>query len=212
MQCQSPIDMRTHSLILIFTACLPILYGCTPSTSPNDSQNMPDDKVADIKPLLQKMIDESFHCYTIDCFEETPQLRKVLAEEAPDWAHLSPLEAFFVFEAQPDLISKADPAIAANAYCAGIKELTSNWWGSPGTPDGDAAAHLLAIPGIEDCLRELLEDQSPLSYHGSEIATMNEMFAWTVADLAGGFIAAIREEAYPFRDDPEERTNYRKGL
>ena len=49
-------------------------------------------------------------------------------------------------------------------------------------------------------------------YHRSEAATASEELAWTVADLAAGFAAAIAGVAYEHRAAPAARAALRREL
>ncbi len=198
-------------LVFIFGTFLTI--GCCQNGQlANDGENMSQKNINEIAEILKGMLEESHQCYTIGCFDETERLRGLVKDFEKPWQYFQPIESFFLFEATPDLIESADRSVLAASYSSALMKLTSNWWGPPGSPDGAAADHLLAIPNITSDLMPLLKVQTPLSYHGSEISTMNEMFGWTVADLAGGFIAELRGEAYPFREELDVRILYQKGL
>jgi hypothetical protein len=82
----------------------------------------------------------------------------------------------------------------------------ANPWGLPGTLDGLAGQHFVALgEAAVPELTEDLNDQTRLVYVGSKEAAIGNSFAYRVKDAAAFFISQIRKLPFEVHASPETR-------
>jgi hypothetical protein len=131
----------------------------------------------------------------------------------PWWESLSPSEAFFLFEISPRTAARAPIDVRARAYCAGVGIVSAEWWGTPGSPNTEPAARLVAIgrPAAA-CLVPLFDDDHRTLYKDGETRSDAKANAWTLGDIAAGLAARIVGEIYDASASPADRAARRAGL
>ena len=129
------------------------------------------------------------------------------------WTELTPVENFFLFEISPPTASRAPANIRAEAFCAGVQQVNSEWWSIPGSRHAETTEHALASDTpITQCLVKLFDDKGELDYADGESNINAEVLRWTVGDLAAGIVAISLGEKYDSRATPEERAARRAEL
>jgi hypothetical protein len=137
---------------------------------------------------------ESLVALTYD--PDTPALARFLAAEI----------LFRMNGLPPSAESKKQlAAIYATALAQNLTE-TANPWGLPDALDGPVGEHLLelgdnAVPQLMD----LLNDDRPVSYAGSQEATLGHFYGFRVKDLAAAYIGKIRNIPFTVDQDPRAR-------
>lgn len=161
-----------------------------------------------LQALIAEAIQDSRHYYSAEALPQQEKINAWLQEHKDaKLADLKPIEHFIIAELSETAKAKLATDQLASAYCAALSTLPGNWWGRPGNTDSASGRHLMEIPpaNIQGCLATLLDDQSPLAYHGSEISTLAKELEWTVADLAAGFLANMLQTGFDYRAAPGER-------
>lgn len=129
------------------------------------------------------------------------------------WELLSPIEAFFLFETSPATAARAPIEVRARAYCAAVESIMPAWWGTPGTTSSEPQKRLLALGApVAKCLVKLFDSTRMLGYTDGESNTEADAYAWTVADLAAGFVAIIVGASYDEEAEPAARAINRAAL
>jgi hypothetical protein len=131
--------------------------------------------------------------------------------------HAAPMKARFLacevlFEKHFTFMPEVGPAIVAEIYAyALVNNLTgmANSWGLLYAHDdaGPVGIRFVMIgdPAVP-ALLGLLEDPSrPLSYAGSEEATVGNAYGFRVKDFAAFYLGKIKRISVAFRDRPEDR-------
>lgn len=136
------------------------------------------------------------------------RLRALMLDEgAPGRARFLAAEVLSLGDAGD--ASPADAAALAPVYPAALASGWTEWgnaWGVPGEVEGPAGRHLQALGrAAVESLSELLENDTPVRYSGSQVATLGNRFGFRVKDLALYFIRRIRGEPLDVRQDPAER-------
>jgi hypothetical protein len=82
----------------------------------------------------------------------------------------------------------------------------ANAWGIPGHGAGQAERNLVALgEAAVPALAGLLDDDTPVTYSGSQEATLGNSYRFRVSDLALYFLREIRGEPLDVREEPAER-------
>ena len=166
-----------------------------------------------MKALLDQMLRDSSVYYVPEGLPgRTPLLNELAKQSGDVWERLSPIQSFFVFETEPEYLKKAPREVAQAAYCAAMEVLPGDWWGSYGSPSSDTSQRLLAIEGIDACLRWQLDNERPVTMGDSEPATLAKLEKFQVADLAALFLAAKHGLPYRLHDSPPDRKARREAM
>ncbi len=119
------------------------------------------------------------------------------------------LAAEILFAREPGFPADADPAELAGIYAAAlVANVTwmANPWGMPGELDGPVAQHALALGAAAvPAFTALLDDDTELSYGGSQEATLGNSYRYRVKDVAASLVARIRGLPHPTRVEPAAR-------
>jgi hypothetical protein len=202
------------SVVLIVTSgCFWLSSSALNSQQSKSVQLAQENMIDQLKASLQKSLKDSRTYFVVEGLPEAGNVRTLIEQtNEPFWEQLSPIENFFAFEIVPEAVDKAPSAQVAQAYCAAVAQLPSDWWGMPGDADTETAEHLLDQPGIQDCLVGLLENTQPLQYLDGEANTLSKMYQWQVSDLAAGFILALSNQEYETDVDPQSRQIVKQQL
>lgn len=176
------------------------------------NRNMNDQKETAIKAAIRDMLAESRTYFMTDALKSRTRLAALLEDHIPDEKRFTPIELFFMAETSPDAKAAIDDPALQQAYCAALEQLPADWWGLPGNTRVNVAANLLAVPGIEQCLKTLLSNNTALSYLDGESNTLAKELQWQRGDLAAGLLAALYDEEFDFRAPPDERMEERAAL
>ncbi|MEO1270774.1 MAG: hypothetical protein AAFX99_22030 [Myxococcota bacterium] len=150
-----------------------------------------------------------------DALATAPRLRAAVGHATPeDLKALKPLQRFLVMEVSPNTSLPSEEV--AEAYCAALSQLPSDWWGSHGALESIAAERLIAMPGraVDRCLMQALKETTELSYLGDGESN-TEALDWglTVADLAAEFLARRHDLPWDgLEPDPDVRAKAREVL
>ena len=129
------------------------------------------------------------------------------------WEPLTPLERFFLFEISSNVAARAPADVRAEAFCAGIKDVLSDWWSTPGESSTEASKHALELKSpVVRCMVKLFDETKELAYNDGESNALAEQHHWTVADLAAGIVAVSLGETYDEKAEPEKRAARRAEL
>jgi hypothetical protein len=130
-----------------------------------------------------------------------------LSEGAPGLARF--LAAEILFRNRKDFPGAAAAGRLAPAYAKALSEnftTMANPWGLPGSLDGLAAQHFLALgKAALPELEKLLENSSGVLYGGSKEATVGNSYRFRVKDVAASLIAAIEGKQLDLDLDPARR-------
>jgi hypothetical protein len=116
------------------------------------------------------------------------------------------LGAEILFFKQPGYPPETAKKQLAVVYSTALKEnftLMANPWSLPGSLDGLAGEHFVALG--EYAIPELillLDNNTPLSYSGSNEATFGNHYKYRVKDMAFFYICEIRKIPFTLIDDP----------
>jgi hypothetical protein len=84
----------------------------------------------------------------------------------------------------------------------------ANAWGLPGRAGGQLSRHVMRLGAAAiPALWGLLDDARPVSYEGSQEATLGNSYGFRVKDLAASLIAGIRNMPFLSEKDPAARDN-----
>jgi hypothetical protein len=97
----------------------------------------------------------------------------------------------------------------AQVYATALKENfteSANTWGLPGMSQGLVAEHVVSMgPAIVPAFAPLLDDDTRVHYEGSEEATIGNIYAFRVKDVAAALIAAVTGRQFELERDPKKR-------
>ena len=124
-----------------------------------------------------------------------------------------PLARFLAAEllyAQDDHFpTRQDVPEVAQVYATALKENfteSANTWGLPGMSQGLVAEHVVSMgPAIAPAFAPLLDDDTRVHYEGSEEATIGNIYAFRVKDVAAALIAAVTGRRFELERDPTKR-------
>lgn len=195
---------RSFTFLLFLT-----LLSCTAKKESMDHNND-----TAIKAITKEMLVESriyIHMEAVG-LKTAFKLQNLLKDHLPDENKFTPIELFFMVETDARFKQKVSLPALRRAYCAAVQQLPPDWWSLPGPVDNSVTQHLVAIPGIEKCLRELLPDAQRLQYMEGEHNTLALDLQWQRGDLAAGLIAAVKNKEFDFFVPLRERLKVRKEL
>jgi hypothetical protein len=131
----------------------------------------------------------------------------VLADGAPDEARF--LAAEILAERRDGPPSPEERAVLGRIYAGALARnhtRMGNPWGIPGHQAGQAGRNLVRL-GSEavPALAELLDDETPVTYSGSQEAMLGNGLRLRVKDLALYFLRELLGEPLDVRDEPAGR-------
>lgn len=130
--------------------------------------------------------------FTITALPGHADLQQAVAGAAPGyWAGLSPLDRFFVVECLPELVAAHPSEEVAAAYSAAVAALPAEWWSLDETSKAFCTSRMVAVPGIEQQLKTLLTDQTPLTLARRPQAKRADDLPFEVRDMAGAIMLVI---------------------
>lgn len=173
-----------------------------------------DQDLAEMKRQLATARQQSVSYVHGDALPAGDAVRALVARDVEaTWGALSDDERFFLYEISPDARRRAQPAELARAYCAGLRAVSAEWWGIPGTTANEVAARLVALgASAAACLRPLLDTTSPLRYHDGEANALVRHHGWIAGDLAAGLGAALLGQTFDAMQPPDARARRRAEL
>lgn len=171
-------------------------------------------QIAEMKHQLAAAKEQSGRYLQGDALPARDAVRALVASNAlARWEALSDEERFFLYEISPEARARATPAEQAGALCTGLRSVSAEWWGTPGTPANDMAERLVALgPAAAACLRPLLDAGETLRYHDGESNAMAQDHGWISGDLAAGLAAAIVGQSYDPTQSADKRAARRAEL
>ena len=119
------------------------------------------------------------------------------------------LAAELLFGPDDHFPSQHDAAAVAEVYATALKENfteSGNTWGLPGMNKGLVAEHVVSLgAAIVPAFAALLDDGTRVHYEGSEEATIGNIYAFRVKDVAAALIAAVTGRSFALERDPKTR-------
>jgi len=135
------------------------------------------------------------------------------ADARPWWQSLSPEQTFLLFEVSPTTAGRAPAEVRAAGYCAGVENISAEWWGTPGAPQTEVSQRLIALgKSAAHCLVRLFDNERRVTYKDGETRVEAKQDPWTVADLAAGLAARAVGSSYDASVSPVERAARRQLL
>ncbi len=181
----------------------------TPTSSVTQQQTMSEQ----LRTLLRNCLKASRSYLSAEGLPDAPKVRSLVAQlQGRFWEQLQPIENFFVFEIVPATLSKVPSAVVADAYCAGVAQLTADWWGMPGGTPSETGDRLLNLPDVRPCLVRLLDNTTPLSYLDGEANSLAKTHQWQVSDLAASFLLTLSQADYDADADISTRNHIKNQL
>lgn len=200
-----------------------LLVGCTGSSKPEkahttDTSESPapieDQAIRTLREKLATAKMQSNQYLSGAALPVGGEVRALVEKDGRDWwKQLTPIESFFLFEISPTVAGKAPADVRANAFCAGVAEVSGEWWSIPGSKTSETVQHALAakLP-IGPCLVKLFDSTTEPAYDDGESNIHAETYHWTVGDLAAGIVAVSLGETYESSVEPEKRAARRAEL
>ncbi len=131
----------------------------------------------------------------------------VIADPSAD-THARFLAAEVVYHVRAALPETSPPDLLAVAYAAALADNftgSANPWGLPETL-GEVSLHVLELgQAATPHFLPLLDDDTPLSYAGSEEATIGNRYGYRVKDVAAFLLSRVEMASYGVVVDAEER-------
>src|SRR5262249_54547389 len=100
--------------------------------------------------------------------EALPARKDIVAivdsDARPWWTSLTPEQTFLLFEASPTTAARAPIDVRTTAYCAGVENISAEWWGTPGAPQTELSQRVIALgkPAAR-CLVRLFDNERRVS-------------------------------------------------
>jgi len=155
---------------------------------------------------------ETAHTLDPDALPQRDAVRALVAAHGDEgWSGLTDQDRFLLFEISPEARGAAPLERVAAAYCAGLRTVPYEWWGSLAAPNSATAGRLIALgAAVAPCLRPLLDAADVLLYRRGETNMRVEEHGWTLGDLAAGLAAAVLATSYD-PTAPREARAARRG-
>ncbi|HUX28573.1 MAG TPA: hypothetical protein VMV39_07285 [Terracidiphilus sp.] len=135
-------------------------------------------------------------------------LRAIVSDDAAE-PRARFLAAEILFVKQTGYPPQGDIENLAAIYASALRDAPAamaNPWGLPGIPDGQIAQHVIRLgEAALPAFIKLLNDESVVTYGGSQEATIGNSYHYRVKDLAAALIAQIRNLPFVPDIEPSER-------
>lgn len=102
-----------------------------------------------------------------------------------------PLDRFFVVECLPELVAAHPAEEVAAANSAAVAALPAEWWSLDEPSKAYFTSRMVAVPGIEQQLKTLLTDQTPLTLARRPQAKRADDLPFEVREMAGAITLVI---------------------
>lgn len=175
-------------------------------------------KLAQLNQALAEARKQSESYLSGEALPARAQITQLVDGDArPWWEQVAPVDAFLLFETSPQTASRAPADARAKAYCAGVENISAEWWGTPGAPATEVSQRAIALGApVAKCLAALFDNDRRISYKDGETRGEAKHNGWTVADLAAGLAAKAVGASYdasaPAADRAAARAELRKKL
>lgn len=157
--------------------------------------------------LFQRLDDESLAALWSE--EGAPDALKRIALDGEEDARARFLAAEVVLSRRPAAFGKGERREIGSLYARALRGQftgSANEWTFPGQPLGRAGEHLLALgDDAVPALTDLLDEDTPVIYEGSQEAMVGASYGYRVKDLAAQFISRIAGRPFPTSTDPAVR-------
>jgi hypothetical protein len=203
--------MKLVSLLAVIAAC----------TGPNTMQNQvmtntstPDPQLAHLAQVLAEARKQSDSYLSGEALPARKDIAAIVdADPRPWWQSLTPDQAFLLFEASPETAARAPVEARLAAYCAGVENISAEWWGPPSAPQTALSQRVIALgKPVAKCLVRLFDRDRRVGYLDGETRFEAKQNQWTVADLAASLAARAVGETYDASAPAAERAVRRAAL
>lgn len=201
--------MRIFLLLALIVACAPKLQNQDMTPMMN-----PDAQLTRLTQVLAEARKQSDSYLSGEALPARKDLAAIVdAEARPWWESLTPEQSFLLFEASPKTAARAPADVRTTAYCAGVENISAEWWGTPGAPQSELSQRVIALgmPAAK-CLAQLFGNERRIVYKDGETRLEAKQHEWTVADLAAGLAARVLGESYDASAPAAERAARRAAL
>jgi predicted transcriptional regulator len=200
---------------------LMLLVACTACSGTPQMQNQvmtntaaPDAQLTRLTQMLAEARKQSESYLSGEALPARKDIVAIVdADARPWWQSLTPDQTFLLFEASPPTAARAPADVRVTAYCAGVENISAEWWGTPGAPQTELSRRVIALgKPVARCLARLFDSDRRIFYKDGETRVEAKQNQWTVADLAAGLAARAVGESYEASAAPAERAARRQAL
>ena len=181
--------------ILLFLA---VMVACVPKNQDLTTTANRDAQLTRLAQVLAEARTQSNSYLSGDALPARKDIAAIVDAEARSWwESLTPEQAFLLFEASPKTAARSPVDVRTTAYCAGVENISAEWWGTPGAPQTELSQRVIAVGmPVAKCLAQLFRNERRLVYKDGETRLEAKQNEWVVADLAAGLAARAIGEAY----------------